>query len=160
MADAMTAQGAAVAASAVYPTASLAIFVPFRLDQPRTYVKAWWQNGAAVAGNVDVGIYTLSGSTMTRVVASVAEAQATINVLQVAASFASTTIGPGLYYMAMSATSATAQFQRAAPNAAVATRILGIYQAATSSPLPSTATAVAATNAYVPLFGLSELATV
>jgi hypothetical protein len=151
--------GQGAAASAVYPTANLAIFVPVRLSQPRTYVKAWWLNGATAAGNVDVGIYTLSGTTLTRVVASTAEAQAGVSAMQVAAAFTTTTIGPGVYYLAISCTLGTATFWRSVASV-ISLRTMGCFQAATSSPLPATATAAVITNAYLPIFGFSELATV
>lgn len=145
-----------VGASATYPTASTALFFPVRLTQPRTYVKAFWVNGTAVAGNVDVGIYTISGTTATRVVASTAEAQATVSAVQIPATFASTTIGPGLYYLAMSCTSITSQFWRMGPNFNIS-RQLGFFQAASQSPLPASCTVVAVTaNSYVPSFGFSE----
>ena len=141
-------------------TANLAIFVPVRLSQPRTYVKAWWVNGAAAAGNVDVGIYTLSGTTLSRVVASTAEAQGTISTLQVAATFTTTTIGPGLYYLALSGTSSTGTFWRASLQGTQLTRAAGVFTASTSSPLPSSATAAATAVSIIPVFGFSEQAAI
>ena len=142
-------------------TANLAVFVPVRLTQRHTYIKAFWVNGSAVAGNVDVGIYTLSGTTLTRVVASTAEAQATINVLQVATTFTTTTIGPGVYYLALSSTSTTSQFWRGGTQSITGNAIAGAFQVATASPLPTTATTAAAgTQFVVPVFGFSENAAI
>lgn len=160
LADAIAYMGGGNAASAGYPAANLAIFVPVRISQPRTYVSAWWLNGATAAGNVDVGLYTMSGTTLTRVAASTAEAQSGVSAMQVAATFPSTTVGPGLYYLALSCTSATATFWKTAPQTTIA-RDLGVFQAAASSPLPSTATAAAwSQTLFVPVFGLSELSTI
>jgi hypothetical protein len=146
--------------SGAWPTALKAMFYPVRLSQPRTYVKAWWVNGATAAGNVDVGIYTLSGTTLTRVAASTAEAQGTISTLQVAATFPTTTIGPGLYYLAMSCSLATATVLRTTAGAAAFLRVAGAFQALTSHPLPTTATSVAISSNYLPLFGFSEQAAI
>ena len=147
-------------ASSAWPIAAKAYFVPVRLSQPRTYVKAWWINGATAAGNVDVGIYTLSGTTLTRVVASTAEAQGTISTVQVAATFATTTIGPGLYYLAMSCSLATATVWRVSLSAPFM-RGLGVFQAVSSHPLPTTATAaVISGTTTLPVFGFSEQAVI
>lgn len=147
------------AASAIYPVANVAYFYPVTLTAPRTFQKAFWVNGTAVAGNVDVGIYTLSGTTMTRVVASTAEAQATVSVMQVATTFTPTTVGPGRFYWAISCTSITAQFWRMVLNLNVL-RSMGAYQSAAQSPLPPSCTVAATTQTNVQVFGFSELSTV
>lgn len=144
-----------VPVSGPWTPAGLAAFYPVYLDAPRTYVKAFWHNGATAAGNVDVGIYTISGATATRVVASTAEAQGTVSTLQVAATFASTTIGPGLYYLAVSSSLATATFWRSLLTAQ-AGKAAGCFQAASSHPLPATATVVSITATAIPVFGFSE----
>lgn len=151
--------GGVVAASAVWPTANKAFFYPVQVTRPRTYVKAWWLNGATAAGNVDVGIYTISGTTATRVVASTAQAQAGASVMQVATTFTTTTIGPGLYYFAMSCSLATATVWKLSLNATVS-RPFGCFEAVTSHPLPATATVTVFTASHIPAFGFSELSTV
>ena len=151
--------GGGSSTSALWPTALKAMFYPVRLSQPRTYVKAWWLNGNTAAGNVDVGIYTLSGTTMSRVVASTAEAQGTVSTMQVAATFTTTTIGPGLYYLAMSCSLATATMWRNSLSVQQA-RQGGIFMAVTSHPLPSTTTAALTTSGIVPVFGFSEVAAI
>src|SRR5689334_23396390 len=47
--------------SAVWPTANLAIYCPFRIGTSRLARKLYWVNGAAVSGNVDCGIYDVAG---------------------------------------------------------------------------------------------------
>jgi hypothetical protein len=141
----------------VWVGAGTAYFFPIRIDAPHTYTKAWWVNGGTAAGNVDVGIYTLSGVTLTRVVASTAVAQAGINNIQVATTFTTTTIGPGLYYLAMACSLATATVWKTVPSTHVQ-KSAGTFQTAAAHPLPATATA-AATAAHMPLFGFSELST-
>lgn len=145
--------------SAAYSGASTAYFVPVRVSQTRTYTKAWWINGATAAGNVDVGIYTRAGTTLTRVVASTAEAQGTISVMQVAATFTATTLTPGLYYLAISCTSASATFWSFGSYSA-GLRSGGVFQTATASPLPTSATAALTTAVRVPIFGFSESAAI
>lgn len=145
--------------TAAWPSANAAYFYPVRIDQRRTYTKAWWLNGTAVNGNTDVGIYTIAGTTATRVVASTVEAQAGTSAMQVAATFTETTLNPGIYWLAMSCSLGTASAWRAAPTVN-ALRSMACFQAAASHPLPSTATVVAITAAFVPVFGFSELASI
>lgn len=145
-------------ASAAHPVAGNAYFFPVRLGRSRTYTKAWWLNGATAAGNVDVGIYTIAGTTATRIVASTAEAQAGISAMQVAAAFTTTTLRPGLYYIALAASLGTATFWRAQTGAASYLRPLGCFTAASAHPLPATATVTAMTATYVPVFGFAEWA--
>lgn len=154
--QAMNYQAAALAASALYPTAALGIFVPVRLSQRRTFIRAFWLNGSVVAGNADLGVYTISGTTATRLQSVGATAQAGVSTVQTVT--ISWTLDPGLYYLAFSSSDATtAQYWRAAPNGTIA-RQCGLYQAATQSPLAATPTVVADATAYVPFFGLSEQA--
>jgi hypothetical protein len=156
--QAMNYQAAAVGASALYPTAALAIFVPVRLTQRRTYVRAWWLNGAAVAGNADLGVYTISGTTATKVQSIGATAQAGVSAMQTVT--ISWTLDPGLYYLAFSHSEATTgQYWRAVPNATIA-RVSGLYTAATQNPLGASITVAADATAYVPFFGLAEQAVV
>lgn len=160
MTDSMAnlAAATAIGASSAFPTAATAYFFPVKLSRARTYTKAWWLNGATAAGNVDVGIYTISGTTATRVVASTAVAQAGVSDIQVATTFTTTTIGPGLYYIALSASLATATFWRSNLNSMLLRGL--VFQAATSHPLPATATVAAISSSYVPVFGFAERATV
>lgn len=144
-------------ASAVHPVAASAYFYPVYVDQPRTYVKAWWVNGATAAGNVDVGIYTMAG---TRVVACTAVAQSGVSTIQVATTFTTTTLTPGPYMIALSASLGTATFWRSGGASSPLLRSAGAMQMATAHPLPSTATYAAIASGYLPLFGFSELATV
>lgn len=136
-----------------------AYFYPVRLSQARTYTTAWWVNGATVAGNIDVGIYTRSGTTLTRVAASTAQAQAGVSVMQIATTFPTTTIGPGLYYLAYSSSTSTGTFWTLSLNVQVQ-RQLGAFQTAASNPLPATATAAIVSSVKIPLFGFSESATI
>ena len=152
---------AAAGASAVWPTANTAFYYPVYLPVSRTFVKAWWLNGATAAGNVDVGIFTISAATATLVVASTAEAQAGVSAMQVATTFASTTLAPGLYYLAMSMSLITGTRFGAAAQATLL-KSMGCYQRATAHPLSTNGAGVvvAMANSTVPVFGFSERAAI
>lgn len=161
MTDHMTniCHGSGAAASSAVWVANLAMFFPVRLTRARTYTKAFWLNGATAAGNVDVGIYTISGTTATRIAVSTAVAQAGVSDIQIAATFPTTTIGPGLYYLAISASLSTTTFWRTGPSF-TSLRTFGCFQASTAHPLATPQTVVAPTNSFCPVFGFAELATI
>ena len=54
--------GLDLATSTVYPSADTAIFVPFVAPERLIVAQLFAQNGAAVSGNVDVGIYSEDGA--------------------------------------------------------------------------------------------------
>lgn len=142
-------------ASATYPAADRALFYPVRLSQPVLVKVLYWVNGATVAGNVDVGIYDEAG---TRLLSTGSTAQATVSVLQ-QVNVTDTLIGPGLFYLAIAASLATATFL--SQNAAADTMLqAGVAQMATAMPLPATATLEKMVSVYKPLFGASLRATI
>lgn len=143
-------------ASAVWPANNEGLFFPVYVDQPRTYVKAWWMNGQVAAGNVDLGVYTLAGTTMTRIASTGAIAQAGVSAMQVA-NIGPVTLAAGLYYLALSCSLATATMQRATPNLTLI-KAIGAYQNLAAHPLGTPLTVVTiGTGGIVPVFGLSEL---
>ncbi len=142
--------GAAVAASAVWPTANSALFVPFCVRQPRLVQRLWWYNGATASGNVDCGIYSADG---TLLVSAGSTAQGTINVLQ-SVDITDTLIGPGQFYMALVMDNITGTMFRATSNSgARIIRLLGTAMMATAFPLPAVATLASDTLAFMPVFG-------
>lgn len=156
LSNAMMSHGSANSASAVYPTAGLGLFTPFRLSQRRTYVRAWWLNGTAVMTGtpVDLGVYTISGTTATKLQSIGATAQTGTSAMQTVT--ISWTFDPGLYYLAFSHSEAvTGQYWRGVPNAFVG-RTMALFQAASQSPLTASPTVVAWATAYMPFFGLAE----
>lgn len=145
-------------ASSTFALANAVYLAPVRLTDTRTYTTAWWINGAAVAGNVDVGVWTVSGTTATRVAASTAVAQSGISSFQ-PTTFPTTTLTPGLYYLGIGCSSTTAAFWRGAFGATPVLRALGVYQMTGEHPQtasPGTVAAVATAN--LPIFGISEFA--
>jgi hypothetical protein len=139
-----------VGASAVYPTANLAIYVPFSLGVPITAVQMFIYNGATVSGNVDVGLYAADG---TRLVSMGSTAQAGTSVLQ-AFDITDTPLGPGNYYLACAVDNTTATLFRLAPTARQIAG-LGCFTQVTAFPLPAVATFATYASAYLPVFGLS-----
>jgi hypothetical protein len=135
-----------VSASATWPVANTAIFIPFRVAQPTQIVKIFWQNGGAVSGNIDVGIYDLQGN---RLVSLGSTAQTGISAIQIG-DITDTILQTGVYYMAMAMDNVTGTQRRFAPTAPL-TRAMGIYNVVSAFPLPSTVTFAGATNAYFPV---------
>lgn len=134
-----------------WPSANLAIYVPFRVADTTTFVKIFWLNGATIAGNVDVGIYDSEGN---RLVSSGSIAHAGASVLQTI-DITDTTLQPGLYYMAMSSDSTTATIQ--AVNAlAIQLRLAGVYSQASAFPLPATATFTGTASNPAPILLLTR----
>ena len=139
-------------ASAVWPTANRAIYVPFVIVEQVTVVKLWMYNGLAAAnGNIDIGIY--NATSLSLLVSSGAVATAGAGVVQ-DFDVTDTALPPGRYYLAASLSSGTDATLRWAP--VVIFEALPIATEAAAHPLPATATPVApAASAYVPLMGLS-----
>lgn len=138
-------------ASAAYPTASLAIFVPFVLAKPILVKKLWCYNGTAVSGNVDVGIYDEQG---TRLCSSGSTAQAGTSTLQ-EFNITDTVIGPGLFYLAIALDNTTGTLFRGTVTTVALLKQLGMFQQASAFALPATATFATVANDYIPVFGLS-----
>lgn len=144
--------------SQTWPTANQAYFFPVVLDRPALYVRAWWLNGVTLGANVDVAIYTISGTTATRVGGTGATAMAGASSMQTVT--VSIAAGPGLYYLAMGCSLATATPWRTS-SATNILRPMGVFQLATpANPIPSTATVAAIATGASAVFGFSELTTI
>lgn len=146
----VAAAGFSSVASAAYPTANKAIYVPFRLSAPIVAVKLFSHNGATVSGNIDVGIYDEQG---TRLVSSGSIAQAGTSVLQ-EFDIADTSLSPGLFYLAVALDNTTATLFRSTPSA-IFLRCNGVAEQTSAFALPATATFAAMSSAYLPFVGLS-----
>lgn len=141
--------GVTVGASAVWPVANTAIYVPFRIGEPILVRKLFWTNGSAVAGNVDCGIYDAAG---TRIISTGSTAQATTNTVQ-AVNITDTMLGAGVFYLALALSDGAATVFRDNPSIQVC-RILGLLEETSALPLPATATFATVVSAFVPIFGL------
>lgn len=144
-------QALTAAASAAWPSANLAIYVPFVLRRQITVTQLFWYNGATASGNVDIGIYSADGA---RIVSSGSTGQGTINVLQ-AVDITDTPIGPGLFRMALAVDNGTATMFSVATSLIALLSSCGVTQQATAFALPASSAIATATFDYLPVFGLT-----
>lgn len=131
-----------------FVTASLAVYVPFWVPETVVVTQLGWFNGAAVAGNLDVGIYDEAGA---RLVSSGSTAQATTAALQ-AVDVTDTTLIRGSYYLALASdtSDATQKLYAVLPEAGIP-QSLGLLQEASAFPLPATATFAKYASAFIPV---------
>lgn len=137
--------------SRAWPSANLALMFPFRLGASFVVTTAFWENGSTVGTDSrDIGIYDSQGNKIAStggVLTSGASA--------VQSTALSTTLLPGLYYLAMSQNGTTATVLGSLP-AVPLLRAMGVGNVATSYPLPSTITYAGATNTLYCVFGISS----
>jgi hypothetical protein len=129
--------------SVAWPTANLALFVPFRLFMPATAYQLLFLVGATGAGNVDVGIYdsqknliVSSGSTLMSLTASTWQE---LNITD-------TLLLPGDYLLAAACSLTTATCFRGTANDEVGLATMPLYEQASAFPLPATCNPVPVTN--------------
>lgn len=145
------ASNAAVAASAAWPAANRALYMPLYIESPGVVAKLWWLNGATASGNVDIGLYNAD---YTKIVSAGSTAQGTINVLQ-EVDIADVTLARGTYYIGMASDDATATFYRLTPSNLLVAEAAGQLQQSSAFPLPSPAVPVATASVYVPYCGIA-----
>ena len=129
-------------ASRAWPLTNKGIFIPFSVERAVTAYQMSVQPGNTPTGNVDCGIYDLSGN---RIVSSGAVAM-TISTL--AADFTDTLLKPGWYFMA-AACDGTQNLSAGTPNVNILASF-GVCEMASAYPLPATATLTRATSSYLP----------
>lgn len=132
--------------------ANVAIYVPFWTPEPITVTSMWWQNGAAVAGHIDVGVYDEAGNAL---VTKGSTSQAGTSTMQTV-DVTDTVIARGNYYMAMSSdTSGATQKVQAALPILQHPQAFGFLEQTSAFALPTgTATFAKYTRAFWPIFGL------
>ncbi len=138
-------------ASALYPAANEAFYLPFSLDVPALVMQMAVINGSAVSGNIDVAVYDTFG---VRRVSAGSTAQAGINATQ-AFNVTDTLLLPGGYYLAVALDNATGRLNRVAPDDTREMDAMGVREQATAFALPATATPTTPTNLYVPAVWLT-----
>lgn len=145
--------GSPAFASNNFTTVGVAVFIPLYLPEPVYVTEGWWQNGAAVAGNLDVGVYDEGGN---RLCSTGNTGQVTISVVQSAAMTTPTWIGRGTYYLAMSSDTSgiTQKVQAATTSNQALLGSMGLLEASSANPLPSTVTYLKYARAFWPLFGI------
>lgn len=139
-------------ASATYPVANQAVFVPFVVPSFMPAVQMFCANGSAAnTGNIDVGLYSPDG---TRLVSKGSTAQGGgSDTMQAFAAVYN--LAPGLYYMALACDSTSTTFYRGTPTTRLL-QALGVFTQTASFPLPATVTFATCASAYLPFFGLSS----
>ena len=137
--------------SAVYPTANLALFIPFVLTKPKTVLQLFSFTGGTKSGNIDMAIYSEDGTKLT---SAANVAQGTINVLQVF-DITDIQIGPGVFYLAVVLDNTTGTLRRGILTVNIMGASLGMAEMAAAYPLPATAVFAQITGNYIPLIGLS-----
>lgn len=139
-------------ANVAYASANRAVYIPVLIPQRATFVKAFWWNGATVAGNVDVGLYDDAWS---RIASTGSTAQSGANSLQ-EVDITDFAVPPGRYYLAFASSDATATFSTVAAPDALRMPSIGAAQEASALPLPVTATPAVITQTIIPIYGFSR----
>ena len=137
--------------SGTFVAANRAVYIPFRIPAPMVVTQLFSMNGAAVSGNIDVGIYDKDG---TRLVSSGSTAQAGTSTIQ-AFNITDTLIGPGQFYLAVAMDNATGTLLRIFLFPANGTKVMGVAQQASAFALPATATFATESSGYFPMIGLT-----
>lgn len=143
--------------SAVWPGANYVVVMPFSLPYAQTFSRVSWFNGAAVSGNVDVGIYNEDGS---KIVTIGSTAQAGISLIQLV-TMTSTPLAAGSYLFAMSVDNGVAAFTRWTTPNSTNFQALGSMTATAVFPLPATLAGITgaggATANFLPLVSLATV---
>lgn len=145
-------------ASSTWPVANTAFYIPIWLPWPYPVKRVFWVNGSSVAStNMDLGIYTAAG---TRIYSTGSTAASGASATQYVTPSPDFILAPGRYYFALSDSSTTANRGGQASTAPTVARIrlAGLLQEASALPLPANMTPAAVANAYLPLFGVTRLA--
>jgi hypothetical protein len=133
-------------------TANTAVYVPMYLPWPYNVRRLFWTNGSTVAGNSDIGIYSIGGG---RIYSSGSTPNAgSVTAPQYVA--ADVLLGPGAYFLAWTNDGTSNRTFGSAPTASLG-RVAGLYQQATALPLPALATFAAYAAVGFPFIGISNL---
>jgi hypothetical protein len=137
-----------------YPSANLAIYIPFFLQTPMAIDRIFWGNGNVVSGNIDVGVYDAA---RTKIVSTGSTAQAGTTDVQ-SVNITNVTIGTGLFFLAVAMDNITGKLMATQMSGGLPFyKTLGIYQQASTFPLPATATFSLPSFDYLPITPRSSL---
>ena len=131
-------------------TANRALFYPVTISESGTFAYAWICNGATQSGNIDIGVYDAAGVRLTSTGSTVLSGANALQRIDLPA----VTLSAGVtYYVGASVDNTTAVFLGAGCGNA---RMLGMNQATSSFPLPSSVTyATSSFNVFV-YFGIAR----
>lgn len=145
--------GTTAAASAAYPAANLAIYVPTWIEHPMVVYETWVETGTLTTSNtIQIGLYDTAGNKVFSTAdQTITTASDTVN----SSGLTDVLVPAGSYYLAF-ACSGTRNFLATALAAGIYQSIGCLEQTGlTGSTLPTTATFAVYTRAYLPLFGLN-----
>lgn len=149
--------GVALTNSYAWPSSNLAVYVPVEIYRTITIVKMAVNNGTAVSGNIDVGIYDYAGG---KVVTKGSTAQSGTSAIQIF-DITDTTLYPGLYYMAVALDNTTGTLMGYTGGVAPEIGAHGVYQQASAFALPTTsATFAAYAQTSLPLIMMTPKTTI
>lgn len=143
------------ASSGANTSANNCYFYPLAINAPYLVRKVWWHNGATVAGNVDVGVFSGDPTTPAKLFSSGSTAQSGASVTQSVSLGTPYLLTPGSYYLAISISSTTATFLRQGITVGVGAQF-GCGEVASTFPLPATATLIGLLHIFVPMFGITS----
>lgn len=146
---------ASQAAGQAWPAVNRAIYIPFVVYSEIIATKMNVVVGTA-SGSIDIAIYTADQS---RLVSSGPTSVAGSSAIQTL-DITDTTLGPGVYYMAMLCTNTNATFTACTPGAPVTGAFGVLSQAVGAATLPNPATFAAAVNTYVPFVMIATRTTI
>lgn len=138
--------------STAWVAANRAIFTPVTLPCPFTVRSVWSYNGSSVAGNIDIGVYSLDGAL---ILSSGSTAQSGTSAPQII-SVTEKTLVPGSYYLAMACSSVSATVQRHGYGVAGGI-VAGLLQAATNMPLANSPTFARIATSSSFIYGVASI---
>lgn len=142
-----------LATSTTWPSANLAMYLPFSLPWSYTVNRLELRNGSTAAGNWDLGVYNFSG---VKLASSGAVAQSGTVTIQYFSLAAPLTLSAGDYYLGISCSTNTGTFGGSSTSMTSFGRLMGLYQQASAHPLPATTTFAAWAQATPPFVGLTR----
>ena len=133
--------------------ANLLVFIPMILAEPFLVSQFFWQNGNAINGNIDAGVYSEDGAT--KIISTGSTTVANVSAIQVV-NVTDTWLPSNRRLWLTLGSDGTTRLLLSALNAALALTYLGVKQQASgwSSGLPSTITLGTPSQARTPLFGI------
>lgn len=144
-------------ASATYESANRGVWFQVYIPSVCVAKRMWWANGTSVTGNVEAGIYldrATGGYPGVKLVTTGSVAQASTNTVQFA-DITDTTLPPGLVWLYISASSASATFFRSTTSGSPFA-LLGAQQVSIGpGSAPATATPTQRSGSTIYLFGFS-----
>jgi len=140
---------------AAWPANNRALYVPVRLPMAALVARMLLANAGNITGNVDLGVYDEAGTRLTSAGSTARSGVNTVQYLDVT----HVQIGPGVYYLGIVASSTVGTFNAIVTTVAI-NRIEGVLaEDLGATTLPATMTGVTVTQAYVPVFGFTQSAT-